>query len=61
MSEDDVLRYWDSELQRWVYLSEVADAVDAAILAIDGYYNDDRESATRWLLRAAEGNENKTK
>lgn len=35
-------------------------ARDAAILAIDEYYNGDREWAERWLLRAYEANQKET-
>lgn len=51
---DDNARYWDGELVRWVYPSEVSEALDAAQLAIEEYYNGDRQWAERWLLRAKE-------
>ncbi len=47
-------RHWNGE--RWVYDSEISDALDAAQLALTEYYNGDRAWAERWLLRAHEAN-----
>ena len=52
-------RRWDSELQQWVYDDDVYQALDAAHLAIQEYYNGDRAWAERWLLRAHEANKAK--
>jgi hypothetical protein len=49
-------RYWDSELAEWVYESDVDAARDATTLAIDEFYNGDKEWATRWMLRALAAN-----
>lgn len=50
-------RHWDSELQRWVWPADVEAALDAACLAIDEYYNGDRDAAERWLLKAYAANQ----
>lgn len=46
----DTDRYWNGE--RWVYPEEIADALNAALLAVDEYYNGDRGglSAGYWRL-----------
>lgn len=36
--------------------AEVNEALDAAELALDEYYNGDREFAEKWLLKAVEAN-----
>lgn len=51
MSED---RFWLGD--RWVYPTEVNEALDATRLAIDEYYNGDRNWAITWLLNAMEAN-----
>jgi hypothetical protein len=57
--ESDDSRVWDSELQRWVYPSEVDDALNATLLAIDEYYNGNRQAAVHWMLKAHEANKTK--
>jgi hypothetical protein len=47
-------RHWNGK--QWVYPAEVSEALDAAVLAIDEYYNGDRAWAEEWLLKAAEAN-----
>lgn len=54
MSDPDTDRYWNRE--RWVYPAEVEEALNAAQLAIDEYYNGDRAWAEKWLLKAYEVN-----
>jgi hypothetical protein len=50
-------RYWDTELQQWVYDDDVYMALNAAQLAICEYYNnEDRSEAARWLLKAHQAN-----
>lgn len=50
-------RRWDSELQRWVYESAVQDALNECQAVIFDYYNGQRESAERWLVKAYEANQ----
>ncbi len=50
-------RWWNTALQQWVYPHDINDALDAAALAIDEYYNGDRTWAEEWLLRAYEANQ----
>jgi hypothetical protein len=50
-------RYWSTEQQRWIHPAEVDDALNAALLAIDNYYNGDRAWAEAWLLKAHEANQ----
>ena len=57
MSDPDKDRRWNGE--QWVYPHEVDEALDAATLAIEEYYNGDRASAERWLLKAHEANQEK--
>lgn len=57
----DTDRYWSIEQQRWVYPAEVDDALNAALLVIDNYYNGDRDFAVKWLLKAHEANQEKPK
>jgi hypothetical protein len=54
MSDPDKDRYWNGE--EWVWPEEVQDALCAAQLAIDEYYNGDRGWAEKWLLKAARAN-----
>ena len=48
--DPDTDRYWNGE--QWVWPEDVNKALDAAQLAIDEYYNGNREWAERWLLSA---------
>lgn len=55
------MRHWLSATEsdpfgRWVYESELAEALDAAQLAITEYHNGDRVWAEWWLLKAVEAN-----
>ncbi len=54
-------RYWNSQLQQWIYPQEIDDALNQALLAIDEYYNGDREWAENWLIRANEANQDNGK
>jgi len=49
-------RYWHTEMQAWVWDSEVNEALDAAQLAITEYHNGDRAWAEQWLIQALEAN-----
>jgi hypothetical protein len=51
---DKDCRRWSGT--QWIYPAEVSEALDAAVLAIDEYYNGDRAWAEEWLLKAAEAN-----
>lgn len=59
--DPDIDRRWNGEC--WFYPQEVDEALDAARLAIEEYYNGDREGdrerAKRWLLNAVEANKDK--
>ena len=60
MSDPAKDRYWNGE--RWVWPDDVADAVNAAQVAIHSYYNeysDDYAAAVKWLLKAHEANQEK--
>jgi hypothetical protein len=49
-------RHWDGELGQWVSGVDIEQALDAARLAIEEYYNGDRAWAERWIVRAYEAN-----
>ncbi len=53
-------RSWNTKLQDWLYEADIQEALDAAQLAITEYHNGDREWAERWLIKAAQANEEKT-
>ena len=59
MRISDSCRYWNGE--KWVYPTEVLTALDAARLAIEEYYNGDREWAESWLMKAYEANQDQKK
>jgi hypothetical protein len=58
LPDPDTDRHWHTGLQRWVWPSEVTDALNQAQLVIDEYYNGDRAWAEAWLLKAHEANKN---
>ena len=50
-------RHWNGD--RWVWECDVSEALNAAQLAIDEYYNGNRDFAEAWLLKAYEANQPK--
>ncbi len=49
----------DAAIKERAYQADVNDALDAAQVAIDEYYNGDREWAEAWLLKATTANKAK--